>query len=171
MKPVDETKAKSNGTSYFALHPDIQTTLAIDPDHFSPITSRSRMASFRYALAGCLFVLRYQKNIRIQIVVSGLVFAVGLWVGLSPLAWALLIFAITLNVMVEFINTSIEAAVNLATGDLHPMARVAKDVAAGTSLLAAVAAAIIGGLVLAPPMLDRLTPLIVTVLRALHIGG
>jgi diacylglycerol kinase len=168
---IEEQKIKANGPSRFAFHPDIQTTLAIDPDHFSPITSKSRMASFRYALAGCLYMLRYQKNVRIQAIFTVLVAALGLWVGLPPLAWAILVLVIAVNVIVEFINSSIEAAVNLATSDIHPMARVAKDVAAGTSLVAAVSAAIIGGLVIGPPLLDRLTPLIITLLRGLHIGS
>jgi len=148
----------------FAFHPDVEATLSTDPDEFSPITSKSRMASFRYALAGWLYMLRYQKNIRIQMVFTFLVFGVGLWLGLHPIDWAILIMMITMNWMAEFTNAAIEAVVNLASPGIHPMARVSKDVAAAVSLLAAVASVIVGALVMGPPLLERLTPLIVQVL-------
>ncbi|MCC7448669.1 MAG: diacylglycerol kinase family protein [Anaerolineae bacterium] len=122
------------------------------------------MASFRYALAGWLYMLRYQKNIRIQMVFTFLVFGVGLWLGLRPLDWAILIMMITMNWMAEFTNAAIEAVVNLASPGIHPMARVSKDVAAAVSLLAAVASVIVGALVMGPPLLERIAPLIVQVL-------
>src|SRR5258708_11375194 len=148
----------------FRLHPDIQATLSAHPDQFSPITSKSRLSSLRYALAGWLYVLRYQKNIRIQIVATVLVFAVGLWLGLHPLDWAILIIMITLNWMAEFTNAALEAVVNLASPEIHPMARVCKDVAAASALLAAVAAVSVGALVIGPPLLERIGPWLVMLL-------
>ncbi len=164
-KPQPDMSApngKVNGktASWLALHPDMQATLATDPDAYSPITSKSRIASLRYALAGWLYMLRYQKNIRIQTVATILVFALGLWLALPPISWAILVLIITINWMAEFTNAAIEAAVNVASPGIHPMARVAKDVAAATTLLAAVAAVIIGALVMLPPLLERLAPLI-----------
>lgn len=142
-----------------SFHPDIQATLSTNPDEFSPITSRSRIASFRYALAGWLHMLRYQKNTRIQAVASILVFVVGFWIGgLHPLDWAILIVMITLNWMAEFINAALEAAVNLASPEIHPLARVGKDVGAATSLLVATASVIVGALVLGPPLLEKVGP-------------
>lgn len=146
----------SNKRRLFQLHPDIHATLSTNPDEHSPITSPDRIASFRYALAGCLYVLRYQKNIRIQAVVTLIIFVVGLWLGLSAESWAILVLTITINWMAEFTNSAIEAVVNLVSPEHHPMARVAKDVAAGTSLLTACAAVIIGLLLLGPPLASRL---------------
>ena len=151
---------------WIEFHPDVQATLRTNPDGYSPITSKSRIASFRYALAGWLYMLRYQKNIRIQATMSILVFAVGLWLTLSPVEWAVLVLIVTINWMTEFINAAVEAVVNLASPNIHPMARVAKDVAAAASLLAAVAALIIGGLILGPPLAQRVLPVLG---RALHI--
>jgi len=142
----------------FTPHPDIQATLSAKPDEYSPIISRSRMASLRYALAGWLHMLRYQKNVRIQAIVTILVFAVGLWLALPPISWAILIMMICMNWMAEFFNAALEAVVNLASPEIHPMARVAKDVAAATALLAAVASAIVGALVMGPPLLERVIP-------------
>lgn len=141
------------------LHPDIRATLAIDPDQHSPITSKSRRASFRYALAGCLYMLRHQKNIRIQALATMVVVVFGLWLGLSAESWAILAVIITLNLMAEFTNSAVEAVVNLASPEHHPMARVAKDVAAGTSLMVACASVVVGLLLLGPPLVARITAL------------
>jgi diacylglycerol kinase (ATP) len=160
--PPDQTPQKpSRLSTLFRLHPDIQATLSSNPDDYSPITSRSRMASLRYALAGWLYMLRYQKNVRIQIVATALVFIVGLWVRIEPLGWAILILTILANWMAEFLNAAIEAVVNVASPGIHPMARVSKDVAAAASLLAAVAAVIIGVLILGPPLIQKVSPLLV----------
>lgn len=160
-KSVANGQAEKMRASLLAWHPDVQATLSTHPDLYSPITSKSRIASFRYALAGCLYMLRYQKNIRIQSVATVLVFAIGLWLGLVPYGWALLILAIAINWMAEFTNAAIEAVVNLASPDIHPMARVAKDVAAATSLVTALAAVLVGALVMLPPLLERVGPSIV----------
>lgn len=147
------------------LHPDTVKTLAARPEHYSPMTSASRLKSLRYALAGWLYMLRYQKNTRIQALFSVLVFVLGLWLSLAPVEWAVLVLIITLNWMAEFINAALEAAVNLASPGIHPMARVCKDVGAAAVLLTAVAAAIIGALILGPPLLVRLEPVIMQLLR------
>lgn len=159
VPPPDPSQPPPGRAGRSWLHPDLQATLAIDPDQFSPITSRSRLASFRYALAGCLYMLRYQKNIRIQAVASILVLIAALWLRISAEAMALLIVSITFNWVAEFTNAAIEAVANLASPGLHPMARVAKDVAAGTSLLTACSSVLVGLLVMGPPLLARIAGL------------
>jgi diacylglycerol kinase len=103
-------------------------------------------------------MLKYGKNTRIQALFSVIVFAVGLWLGLAPMAWAILLLTITINWIAEFINGAVEAAINLASPEIHPMARVGKDVAAAASLLAACASVVIGALVMLPPLLERVSP-------------
>jgi undecaprenol kinase len=134
----------------------IKETLSIDPQDYSPIISRGRWTSFRYAVAGWVHVLRYQKNVRIQVAATVAVAALGGWLGLSRLEWALLVVVIGLNFLMEFVNAALEAGINLAGSDVHPMARICKDVAAGGVLLAAVIAVLVGLLVMAPPLLARL---------------
>lgn len=146
-------------------HPDTLETLNTQPERYSPIVSTSRLKSLRYALAGWLYMLRYQKNTRIQAFASIIVFLVGLWLGLAPHDWAILVVVITMNWMAEFINAALEAAVNLASPNLHPMARVGKDVGAAAVLLTSVAAVVVGALVMGPPFLARLEPWLIAVLR------
>jgi diacylglycerol kinase len=160
-KTLDQETIEKTLQGWVRLHPDIEATLSTHPDDYSPITSRSRWSSLRYALAGWLYMLKYGKNTRIQAVVSILVFVVGLWLGLPTTTWAILILTITVNWIAEFINGAVEAAINLASPEIHPMARVGKDVAAAASLLAAAASAVIGALLMLPPLLERVGPWLV----------
>ncbi|MFQ3567176.1 MAG: diacylglycerol kinase family protein [Aggregatilineales bacterium] len=134
----------------------VTSTMKIDPDQYSPITSTNRRSSFGYALAGWLYMLRRQKNTRIQAVASVSVIALSLWLQIDYGQLAVIVLAITMVWMAEFLNAAVEAAVNLATADLHPMAKVGKDVAAAAVLLGVVASVIIGLLVLGPPLAARL---------------
>ena len=131
-------------------------TAKIDPDDYSPITSTNRVNSFGYALAGWLYMLRRQKNTRIQAVASIGIMLLALWLGVDALSLAVLILTITVVWMAEFLNAAVEAAINLATGELHPMAKVGKDVASAAVLLGVAASILIGILVLGPPLLNRL---------------
>lgn len=147
-------KKKQNGVR--AWMQDISADLKIDPEDHSPIVSANRWVSFRYALAGWLYMLRYQKNTRIQAVATLIIFLVALWLEISLTKWAVLILAVTMVWMAEFINAAIEAAVNLSSPEIHPMAKVGKDVAAAAVLLGAVSSVLIGLLILGPPLIARL---------------
>jgi diacylglycerol kinase (ATP) len=146
----------------FRLHPDTLETLRAHPDDYSPMTSSSRLKSLRYAVAGWLYMLRYQKNTRIQAVFSVLVILAGLWVSLTPVEWAIIVLTITINWLAEFLNAAVEAAVNLASSEIHPMARVGKDVGAAAVLMTSVAAIMIAVLIIVPPFLAKFLPLLAT---------
>lgn len=134
----------------------ITSTMRIDPDAYSPLTSHSRRLSFGYAVAGWMYMLRRQKNTRIQAVASIIVMLLALALQVDATGLALLVTVITFVWMAEFLNAAVEAVVNLATTEFHPMAKVGKDVAAAAVLLGVVASIIVGALVLGPPLLLRL---------------
>ncbi len=136
----------------------LTSTMRINPNHYSSLSnSPNRVESLGYALAGWLYMLRYQKNTHIMAIASALIFAVALWLQIDFSGWAILILTITLVWMAEFLNAAVEAVVNLASPEWHPMAKVAKDVAAAAVLLGAVASIPIGLLVLGPPLLQKLS--------------
>jgi diacylglycerol kinase len=118
---------------------------------------KHRLQSFKHAFAGVSYVLRSQHNAWIHAVATAMVVFLGLWLELSVGDWALLILAMTVVWVAEFINTAIEATVDLTTEEHHPLAGAAKDVAAGAVLVAAAGAVIIGLLILGPRFLDRLS--------------
>ncbi|MBE2184575.1 MAG: diacylglycerol kinase family protein [Anaerolineae bacterium] len=131
-------------------------TMQINPDEYSPNTSPNRVASLGYAIAGWLYMLRRQKNTRIQAVATVFVLGLALWLQIDFLSMAILILAVTMVWMAEFINAAVEAAINLGTTERHPMAQVGKDVASAAVLLGAVASILIGLLVLMPPLISKL---------------
>lgn len=120
---------------------------------------RLRMAAFQHAFRGWWHVLQTQHNAWIHSVVAAVIVAVGLWLGLPPHDWAVIILTIAMVFTAEFINTAIEAVVDLASPVHHPLAKVGKDVGAGAVLVAALAAALVGLLILGPPLWARLLSL------------
>jgi len=124
-----------------------------------PSTAPSRWGSFRHALAGWWHVVRTQRNAGIHAAASLAVLALATWLTLKPLEWAVLIGAIAGVWMAEFLNTALEAVVDLASPQVHPLARVGKDVGAAAVLIAAAAAAAVGLLILGPPLWARVSTL------------
>ncbi|MDE2774870.1 MAG: diacylglycerol kinase family protein [Chloroflexota bacterium] len=127
-----------------------------DPARYSAATSPDRIASFRFAVAGCKYMLRHQKNVRIILAATLIVCAFAFWLGITKEQWAILILSIGGVWVAEFFNAAIEAVVNLSTSQIHPMARVAKDVAAAAVLITALLAVLIGLLLFGAPLLSQL---------------
>lgn len=128
----------------------------MDPAALSYKSSSSRWQSFSFALSGCAYMLRRQKNTRIMTLVTCAVLGTGWCLGIDADSWATLCLAIALVWVTEFVNGAIEAAVDLSTQTYHELARRAKDVAAGAVLLASIGSAIVGILTLGPPMLEKI---------------
>lgn len=114
------------------------------------------LTSFKYAFSGVWHVLRTQRNARIHLSIALVVVALGLWLGLNSTEWAIIVLTIGLVLAAESFNTVAEAAVDLATAEYHPLAKIAKDVAAGAVLLMAIAAVVVGLLILGPPLWQAL---------------
>ncbi|MCP9939985.1 diacylglycerol kinase family protein [Synechococcus sp. Cruz CV12-2-Slac-r] len=119
--------------------------------------ARDLPASFRYAAQGLGYSLLTQRNFRIHVTTGVLVFGLALWLQLSLDRLAVLVLTVTAVLVLELLNTAMEAAVDLAVGRrYHPLARIAKDCAAAAVLVAAVASLLIALLLLLPPLLSRL---------------
>ncbi len=116
----------------------------------SPRRAVSRVHSFGHAFEGLAYALRTQPNTRIHAAILAAVVLVGLWLGLNFDEWALIALAAGLVFTSELLNTGIETVVDLASPDLHPLAKAAKDVAAAAVLIAALTAVAVGLLVLGP---------------------
>ena len=121
---------------------------------------RTRANSFRYAFSGWWFVIRTQRNAWIHALASLLVLLLAAWLQLKRYEWAILILAIAVVWISEFINTAIEAVVDLSTPNHHPLARVGKDVGAAAVLIAALASVLVGLLILGPPLWARILTLV-----------
>lgn len=118
---------------------------------------RSRARSFHYAFAGWMYVLRTQKNAWIHATISVVVLLLALYLRLSAHDDAVLVLTIAVVWTAEFINTALEAVVDLASPEIHPLAKIGKDVGAAAVLIAAMAAIIIGLLIMGPPLWVEVT--------------
>lgn len=121
---------------------------------------RERINSFGPAFSGWGYVLRSQQNAWLHAVASVVVFGLSAWLGIGRLAWALIVIAVALVWAAEFLNTALEAVVDLASPDKHPLAKVGKDIGAAAVLIAALNAVGVGLLVLGPPLWARIAPLL-----------
>ncbi len=134
----------------------LTSTARINPKNYAAKISPNRVASLGYALAGWLYMLRWQKNTRLMSVASIIIAGLALWLELKPVELALLVIVITIVWLTEFLNAGIEAAIDVASPELHPVAQVGKDVASAAVLLGVIASVIVGILLLGPPLLVKL---------------
>lgn len=109
-----------------------------------------------HALEGAWWVFRTQRNARIHVLVAVCVVALGVWLQLDAVRWALLTLTIVSVLVGEAVNTVIEALVDLLSPEYHERARIAKDASAGAVLLLSLAAVVVGLLILGPPLWARL---------------
>jgi diacylglycerol kinase len=114
-----------------------------------------RIASFGYAFEGIAFALRTQPNTWIHALITAAVLVVGVWLRLPLAHWAILAVVAGLVWSAEVMNTAVEALVDLASPEEHPLAKAAKDAAAGAVLLAAISAVVTGLLILGPPLVAK----------------
>ena len=111
------------------------------------------LQSFNWAFEGVIHVLRTERNMRIHFALATAVLILAFSYGVTKLELMALLIAISFVLIAEMVNTAIEATIDLATTSFDPLAKMAKDIAAGAVLIASVNAVVIGYLVFA----DRLT--------------
>ena len=97
-------------------------------------------------------MLRHQPNMRFHLVAGTAAVVLGLALGLPIAQWSAVTFAVVLVLLGETLNSAIEALLDIIHPDHHPLVKVAKDLAAGAVLIAAIGAAVIALLVFVPPL-------------------
>lgn len=155
----DATNGQHNGDSA----PQPETTSRGPSAPPIPPTSKSELIaffnSFAYAWHGLVYAVRTQRNARVHIILGTLAILLGLALRISPVEFAMVFIAITLVFIAEMFNTVAEACIDLVTSEYHPLARIAKDVAAGAVLLNAMLSVLIGALVFIPHLWPLIWPL------------
>jgi len=120
------------------------------------IPHNTLLRSFGFAFQGVLYAVRTQRNMQIHLLIGVVVILAGLFFWITPAEWAGLLAVMALIYALEMINTVAEAIVDMVTEEYHPLAKVAKDVAAGAVLVAAIFAVGAGIAVFAPRLLHLL---------------
>jgi diacylglycerol kinase len=108
--------------------------------------------SFGFAWQGIVYVVRTQRNARVHLGAAVVALLLALALHLGRLEIALLVACIMVVIAAEMVNTVAESIVDLVTDRFHPLAKVAKDAAAGAVLVTAIGSAAIGLLLLGPPL-------------------
>lgn len=125
----------------------------MNPDLHHPFAIRLARA-FLYAFRGIRIVSR-DRMFRCQLIAGVIAIALGAWLKLSGIEWAILALTIAGVLAMEAMNSAIETTINLVMPTMHPMAGKAKDVAAGAVLLASFGAIAVGLIVLGPKLWSR----------------
>lgn len=106
--------------------------------------------SMNYAVRGLTYALKTERNLKIHISASIIVLLLCLWIDIDKTDLMFILIAISLVLITETVNTSIEAVVNLLTLSQHPLAKIAKDVSAGAVLISVLNALACGYLIIFP---------------------
>ncbi|GEM47907.1 diacylglycerol kinase [Deinococcus cellulosilyticus NBRC 106333 = KACC 11606] len=114
----------------------------------------TQLEAFKFAYEGIMHCIRTQRNFRIELALAAVALGLSIWLKTGL---AIIVACIVSVLVLEMINTAIEATIDLITEEYHPLARIAKDVAAGAVLVASLGAALIGAITLIPPLLEKLT--------------
>lgn len=102
------------------------------------------LASFRFALAGIAAAIRGERNFKVMLAAAVLAVIAGFVLRLDAFSWVAVILMIGLVLCAELMNTAIESVVDLASPDVHPLAKRAKDLAAGAVLVLSACVAVAG---------------------------
>lgn len=130
-----KVKAPSSKRPSTPVSPDPQATLATLAGRDRPFLA-GRWFSFKAALAGARHTLLTQPNAWIELTAIAVVTLVGWLLGLAALEWALLALTFSLVLALEAVNTAVEATIDLVSPHYHPLAKIAKDAAAGALVFA-----------------------------------
>lgn len=112
--------------------------------------------SFGYAFEGIWTGIRKERNMKIHCLAVILVTAAGIFFGISATEWCICLLLFGMVVSLELVNTAVEAVVDLVTEEKKPLAKIAKDTAAGAVLFTAIMAVIIGCVIFIPYAFDWL---------------
>ena len=108
--------------------------------------------SFGYAFEGIFNTIKDERNIKIHLTVTILVIIFGFLLNISLSEWFVCILLFAIIIPLELVNTAIEAVVDMVCTDYNPLAKKAKDAAAGAVLVAAILSAVIGGIIFFPKL-------------------
>ena len=110
-------------------------------------TRQGIIQAFNAAIEGILYTFKSERNMKIHYCVAVIVLVASLFFDIGRIEMIMLIFAISLVVISEMFNTAIEKTIDMVTDTYHPLAKIAKDVAAGGVLIATLNSVVVGYLI------------------------
>lgn len=122
--------------------------------HKLRIDNKRLTGSFKYAFEGIIQTYKGEQNLKIHTFIAILVVVFGFFLKISTVEWFACLILIGLVLMSEFFNTAIEYVVDLASPRIHPLAKAAKDTASAGVLIMSLMAAIVGGIIFIPKLIE-----------------
>ena len=150
----------STGKEIVVSGPDIEADTSMSKYTSRQFSVAGRIKSFRHAIDGIVLMLKSQHNAWLHAIASVTVLAFGLYCRLSAVEFCWLVIAIMAVWTAEALNTALEFLADVASPEFHPLAKKAKDVAAGAVLISATGSVVIALLIFGPH-----------IIRCLHMGG
>ncbi len=114
------------------------------------VYDKSLAKSFGYSVEGVLHALKHNRNLRIAFMLGAIVLLLGWFFQVNSYEMVILVITVFLVIVAEMVNTSLEEMVNLITNEHRKEAKIAKDVAAGMVLVAAIGSIVVGILIFSP---------------------
>jgi diacylglycerol kinase len=128
----------------------------IDRARYRPVANPDRISSFKHSVAGLRYMLRHEQSIHVLSVYTVTVLLLALWLQVDILLFIIVVIPMGFTWVVECLNTAIEAAVDLAMPEIHPLAKIAKDVGSAATFLSGGLSVLISLALLAPPLFVKL---------------
>ncbi|MDJ0597288.1 MAG: diacylglycerol kinase family protein [Crocosphaera sp.] len=166
---ADFKMTQSSATSFFSSAAALtQPHIPEYPSQESPSEIRKNSAwhiapnlflSFKYAWAGVSYAFVTQRNFRIHTAMTATAISVGLLLHVNAVGMAIVALTCALVMVLELLNTALESVVDLTVGQsYHELAKIAKDCAAGAVMISALAALLVAGFIIAPPLVAIVFP-------------
>lgn len=114
--------------------------------------------SFSYAINGILTAVKHERNMRIHLTIAAIVIFASFYFSISKFEWLIILSVIGGVISLELVNSAIERVVDLVTLEHHPLAKLAKDMAAGAVFVAAIFAVVMGSIIFLPYFLKIFYP-------------
>lgn len=130
--------------------------LLVDRNKYRPLASPNRVESVWNSLAGLWVLIRSEQSVRILSFYTLLILGLCLWLQIDVLRFCVVLIPVGITWIAEVLNASIEATVDLAMPDLHPLAKIAKDLGSAGAFLSAALSTIVSILLLFQPLLEKL---------------
>lgn len=129
--------------------------MRVDPKPYKANWNRNLYERTKYAIAGLLFMITREKSVRNIVLGAIVTFGLALWMRIDTVHTVILILSFGMLWTVETMNSAIEAVVDMVTQEYHPMAKVAKDVAASATLIATLTTILIASVLVVAPVIER----------------
>ena len=123
-------------------------------EYSNKLDAKRLCRSFKAAFEGIASTYKKEQNIKIHTFIAILVIIFGFFLKINYIEWLVCLVLIGFMLMAEFFNTAIEYVVDLASPDIHPLAKAAKDTASAGVLMMAIIAAVTGLVIFVPKLIE-----------------